>query len=629
MLLCAPGAHAALAPASLIDGPSPSILSVDAAAMAADGSGGILYRKLLGGQPHLFVSRFAGGTWQPPIQVDAGQPFGASFPTIAAGNGGRLLVVWAEPWAVINQSTHYQLMSAELLPGASQFAAALQVDPRDIGDGTAAFPALAMAPNGQAYVVYRVVTNTLIGSTIIPLRPGDELVDVRVARYNGPGLAWSSLGTINTHPQLTMRHPSASNAPAIGVDLAGNAVVVWQEPEATGVARIRAMRIFGNRLGNPMEASQSSAGGHPITTEADAPAVAVGALGEARIAYRLAGGSGSPYGSARVLVSALPAEVDPAGAKLKGAAVLGAASTPGPPSVAIDPRGAFRVAYAGEASADLVSGNDFDPLGSPEVLGAANSSSQVLTTVNPAGGGLTVWPTAAGNRPVIQAREDFPDGAWQSALLSAPISGPMGAPTLGASGGGDALIAFAQGPADQQQVMASVAKAPPGQFLATVPVGWVRGTAATVSWEAPSEAFGATTYAVLLDGHTRMRGLSRLAAHLDPRALGDGVHHVQVLATDSLGQQTMTAVADLKIDANPPEASVRTLRGRLVRVRVSDRASGALAKDTTISFGDGARASHRLMAKHVYAQSGSYTIAVRSRDRVGHILNVHLRVQVR
>ncbi len=104
---------------------------------------------------------------------------------------------------------------------------------------------------------------------------------------------------------------------------------------------------------------------------------------------------------------------------------------------------------------------------------------------------------------MIDAREDFADGAWQLAQLSAPLSGPTGPPVLGGSGQGDALIAFGQGPADQQQVMARVAKAPPGGFVAIAPVGWVRGPAATITWEPPAEAFGATTYALVVDGQVR------------------------------------------------------------------------------------------------------------------------------
>ncbi len=635
--LGAVAARAQLAPAGVIDGPSPTILDVDGAAMAPDGSGGILYRKLLDGQAHLFVARFTGGAWQSPVQVDSGQPFSATFPAIAAGDGGRLLVVWEEPWAVLNQATQYELMSAEISPGATQFGPAIQIDPKGIGDGTAAYPSLAMAPNGQAYVAYRVVTDNLLANqTIVPTRPGDELIDVRVARYNGQGLYWTSLGRINDHPQLTMRHPTAENGPQIGVSLGGNAVVTWQEPDASGYARILARRVFGSRLGTAvLDVSATSANGQPIDTEADAPAIAVSTFGEAKIAYRLAGGPGSPYGGPRILLNTLPAETDPKGAKLQGAQVLAAGATLGPPSLAIGAKGELRAAYASGNVAQLVSGSDYEPfsaplsggfLGSPQEPASATTT-RVLSSINPAGGGVSVWPAADGaGLPAIEAREDYPGGAFQTALLAAPLSGPVGPPALGGSGNGDALIAFVQGPAEAQQVMAAVAKAPPGQFEATTPVGWVRGSAATVTWEAPSEAFGATTYSVLVDGRVRASGLRGLPARLNPRALGDGVHQVQVLATDSLGQQTMTPAATLKVDANPPAVTIRRVGPRSVVVRVVDRASGAVANATRISFGDGARARHRLTARHTYAAAGTYTITVRSHSRAGNILDVNLRV---
>ncbi len=176
--------------------------------------------------------------------------------------------------------------------------------------------------------------------------------------------------------------------------------------------------------------------------------------------------------------------------------------------------------------------------------------------------------------------------------------------------------------------MAAVAKAPPGRFLATTPVGWVSGGAAPVSWEAPLEAFGSTTYRVLVDGRVHTRPLTALSTRLDPRGLGDGVHHVQVLATDGLGQQTMTAQATLKVDASPPEVTV-SRQGRRVVVRIRDRASGAVAGRTSVSFGDGARVVHRLSARHLYPTAGAHTIVVRSRDRVGHVLDVALKVKIR
>jgi hypothetical protein len=620
-------AHGALSTASVIEGPNPDILDVDGAAMAPDGTGGLLYRKLIGGEPHLFASRFAGGAWQPPTRVDIEGIYGASFATIAAADDGRLLVVWAEPWAVIGQTTHYRLMSSELSPGAAGFSPAIPID--DLGDGTAAYPSLAMAPNGVAYVVYRVVTNPLIGNnSIVPLRTGDELIDVRVARYNGQGLPWSLLGAVNDHPELTMRQPSASNTPAIGVGLTGNAVVVWQEPDISGTARIFTRRIFGTRLGNVLQVSPDEVAGRPITVDADAPAVAVNAYGEARIAYRLSGGPGSPNGMAEMLLSTLPAETDPKGGQLEGSSVVGEASILGMPSVSVDGTGAMRLSYVGSETTTMVSA-DFKGIAAPVALGRA-SGSDAKTTIDPAGGGVTVWSaTNTAGAPIVKAREEFGDGGWQLAQLSAPISGPVGEPVLGGSGQGDALIAFRQGPATQPQVMAAVAKAPPGEFLADTAIGWVKSTSARVSWTSPSEAYGATSYALVVDGQIRANGLTGHSTRIDPRSLGDGVHHIQILATDSLGQQTMTPPAELKVDADPPKLSITTLAHDTVRVRVYDRASGAVGSATSIEFGDGARVSDKLSARHTYTRPGLYVIVVRSRDKVGNRLLARVPVRVR
>ena len=305
---------------------------------------------------------------------------------------------------------------------------------------------------------------------------------MRVARYNGQGLPWTSVGTMNNHPELTMRHPSATNAPVIGVSLSGSAVVVWQEPNAAGVAQIFARRIFPGRLGNPLQVSPESAGGRTISAEADAPALAVNRFGEARIAYRLAGGAGSPYGAAQIFLDSLPSEVDKQGAKLTGARPVASAPTLAPPSVAIDEAGDYRLGYAsGRGRPALVSGDDFHPSSAPAVLGRLASTAEAggaeerePTAINPAGGGVTIWRgTSATGAPVVEAREDFAHGAWQLAELSSPISGSLGEPVLGGSSQGDALIAFAQGPPGEKQVMAAVAKSPPGEFIATAPIGWV------------------------------------------------------------------------------------------------------------------------------------------------------------
>src|ERR1700744_1308103 len=91
-------AQALITPVTVVSGPSAGILGVGNVAIAPDGTGGVGWRQLAGGVPHIFVSPFRNGIWGAPIQVDVGQPGPATFPSIAAGSGGRLLVVWVQPW---------------------------------------------------------------------------------------------------------------------------------------------------------------------------------------------------------------------------------------------------------------------------------------------------------------------------------------------------------------------------------------------------------------------------------------------------------------------------------------------------------------------------------------------------
>lgn len=628
-------ARATIAPAAALDGPSAAILDVDGAAMAPDGSGGIVYRKLDGGQPHVFVVRFLNGRWSRPIRVDAGAGQPATQPAIAAGAGGRLLVAWVAPWAVLRDGkVHYQLLSAAIEPGARGFARTIEVDKADVGDGSAAFPRLAMAANGSAYVAYRVVANALSkdqpSTGIQPMRPGDELVDVRVARFNGT--TWSGLPTINRLPgQVTIRRPSQDNAPAIAVAPSGDGLVVWQEPGIDGVARLWARRLFGTAVGVVLPVSPDTLGGAPITVDADAPAIAFSQFSEAKVAFRVAGGAGSPLRVPHVFVNELPSSLDEQGAGFAGPSDVDGAAVLGVPSVAIDDVGDVRLAYAAAGAARLATG-DSDQLEPPSTL-APTTGSSVLTTVDPDGGGVAAWlATDGAGRPVVAARQEFPSGQWQLAQLSAPLSGPIDGLSAGQSGLGDALVAFRQGSGDRAQVAAAIAKAPPGRFNVQAPSDWVRigPRGVVVRWDPAPNAIGRVSYAVYVDGVRRCKALRRRAWRIPARGLGDGGHAVQVLAADGAGQQTMSATATLQADPSPPRATVRPLRGRRLRVVVRDRASGLDRAATRISFGDGSRTVRGgAGATHRYARPGRFRVTVRVRDRVGNAATWRLRAQVR
>jgi hypothetical protein len=626
VLFAAAPAGAAIVPPTVLDGPSSSVVDVDGAALAPDGSGGIVYRKLEGGEAHVFVVRFLDGSWSAPIQVDLGQVGPATQPTIAAADGGQLLVTWVQPWTWIAASAgatptlHYELMSAVLQPGASSFGQIERVD--DVGDGTAAFPSLAMAPNGTAYVAYRVVTNSLPAQ---PLRPGDEQVEARVARWGG--LSWSSLGTINRLPGgVTARRPTATNGPVIGVNSAGQALVVWQEADTEGVARIWARRLFGAVKGTVMEVSPTSINGAPVTADADAPALALNEFGGAEVAFRLAGGSGSPLGSSALMLDRLSTPATGKVSSFAGAVASATGATVGTPDVVASGNAGFNVACPINGSIDLVnvaeSGESQTSLGpgvGPAFVSASPTSGTEVTWSGVGPEGL----------PAVQLEERYSTGGWQSGFLAAPISGSVGGLAAAASGHGDELIGFEQGSGETSQIVGTYAQSPPESFYASAPTGWVPPSKANLTWKAATQGIGSVSYSVMVDGRIVAGGLHGLSARLPRAALGDGLRQVRVFATDQLGQRTMSPVVKLRVQSEPPLVQVRALSRHRVRVRVYGDQAGVDQNQTLVRFGDGTTALHQDTVVHAYSRPGRYLVFVRAVDRVGNRRAAHVEVRVR
>jgi hypothetical protein len=627
VLLAAAPAGAAIVPPTVLDGPSSSVLDVDGAALAPDGSGGIVYRKLEDGAIHIFVARFLDGTWSAPIRVDYGQLGPATQPTIAAADGGQLLVSWVQPWTWIAATAgaaptlHYELMSAMLQRGASSFGQIERVD--DVGDGTAAYPSLAMAPNGNAYVAYRVVTNAL---PVQPLRPGDENVEDRVARFNG--LAWSSLGVIDRLPgQVTARRPSATNGPVVGVNSGGQALVVWQEADPEGVARIWARRLFGTVKGPAMEISPTSIEAKPVGADADAPALALNEFGGAEVAFRLAGGSGSPLGSSALMLDRLSTPAAGKVSAFAGAAVVGTGSTVGTPDVVASGNASFVVACPVGGNVDLV--NVGEGTETPQIsLGPG--AGPAFVSASPTAGAEVAWAaTGPEGLPAVQVEERYPTGGWQNGFLSAPISGPISGLAAAASGEGDELLGFEQGSGESSQIVGTFAQAPPESFYASAPTGWVGPSKARLSWKAAGQGVGSVTYSVLVDGRLVAGGLHGLSAHLPRGALGSGLRQVRVLATDQLGQRTMSPVVKLRVQGEPPLVEVKDLPRQRVRVRIYGDPAGLKKAATLVRFGDGETARRRATVVHSYPRPGRYTVTVRALDRVGNRRLARVEVTVR
>jgi hypothetical protein len=625
-------AGAVILPAVTIDGPNENIDGFGGAAMAEDGSGGVVYLKRVEGVAHVFVARYLEGHWLAPIRVDTEEPFAASWPRIAAANGGELVVVWATPWATENSRPVDELLGSTLGPGASLFGPAMIVDP-NIHNGTGASPDLAMSTTGQADVVYRAVNES---SKSIPLlRPGDVVEDVRVAHFNGQ--TWSRLGAVNRNAGVSMRAPTQFNAPQIAIAPTGNGVVVWQEPDISGVARIWARRLFSRSLDYVLPVSATSLGGAPINNDADAPSVAFSRLGQAEVAYRQPVSAGSPLPGPRIFINTLPDGESADGSQFSGASIVdtavsgGTQASVGPPSIDIGEKQQLRLLYDSNGTPRVIEGNDLGLSGALS-LGPAFAGSQSLaaSVMNPAGGGVSAWPSADQHgAAAVAVREDFPSGAVQTGLVSGGAGGPVSELAVGRSGLGDGLVAFQQGALGNAAIVAAQVTAPPEQFVVNVPHVWVKPAQAAISWLAAVSAEGPLSYEVVLDGRALPTPAGAFALRIPPRGLGNGVHNVQVLATDANGQSTLTPAAALRVAGSAPTVTVtRTSGATAVSVRIT-AGPGVETRAVSIDFGDGARAGKRTLFRHRYRHAGVYLIVVRVRDKLGNQGVVRRLVSVR
>jgi hypothetical protein len=639
LALGAAPAQALVAPPVTIDGPSTEILDFGGVAMAADGSGGMVYVKAAEGVPHVFASRYVDGSWSAPIRVDWDQPFVASQPQIAAGNRGELLAVWVTQVATVHGGVRYGLYSARIGPRGSGFGHSLLIDP-DVGEGIGVAPSLSATAAGKAIVAYRAITfNFSQGafSTAVQLRRGDVMADIRLARLNGD--RWSRLGPINRNPEASMRPPSATNGPQVGTGADGGAVVAWQEPDQTGAARVMMRRVFGATLGPVLQASPTSWEGKPVTADADAFSLSVAPYAQARIAIRVAPGGNSPL-AGRLLANLLPPNYSTTAGTLSGAQLADVESGTQPPGEVGPPdiasaenrqrKDAMRLGFvAGAQLRQMGIGATGGMVGVATPPGPpAQAGTQPVVAADPEGGGLVAYPAFdASGLPAVAVRQEFPSGAAQTGLLSGEEGGPVSELAIGRSGSGDGLIAFRQGEAGHYEVVADRVSAPPAAFQLKAPKGWSKPAAVKLRWEAAQSAVGGLSYAVLVNGHSVRAGLRRRVFHPRPALLGTGVQQVQVLATDGLGQQLLSGAVKLRVDGEPPGVRVRVRTGA-VKVLVHDLGSGLRATTTKVSFGDGERARRGSRFIHRYRSPGRYTVTVRARDEAGNRAWRHFEVRI-
>jgi hypothetical protein len=627
MLLCAPAAQAIITPVATIDGPSAEIVELGGVAMAPDGTGGIVYRKRVEGRPHIFAAVYSGGKWGVPQRVDVGQPYESTFPAIAAGEGGRLIVVWVNHYS----STTDGLFSAAMSPGSTGFQKPVAID-LNIGNATGAYPSVAMNGAGQALVAYRVI-DEVSGPSTPNIPAGYVLDEIRMARSNGE--YWSEFGQpLNRDLAQPVLAPTATNSPKVAIDLTGQGILIWQEPDDSFVNRVYARRIFGLTMGNILQVSPSSYEGDPLNGSVEDLAVDTAGFGEGAVAWLQQPSPGSGFTKPRVFVNEIPSSFDPKGSEFKGARIVDGAGAEGPTgligplSMTVDPQGGFNVGYSIGDESFAAQGSEAS-VGTPLRLDEGGSGVPGNPGITRAADGAlaAAWKLEEHGSGAVAMYERRSDGTPAHALVSSPAGGAIDALGLAGSHEGDALAGFMQGSGTHTEIAAAEVNAPPGSFVMNVPDGWVTGKRIPLQWEQPVGGSPPLKYGVLVEDEEVAEGIAKTEYTLKPAQIGNGVHKIRIEATDSLGQVEESTSATLKVDRTPPSVRLH-VHGRTVTVKVSDHVSGVRKPSVHVSFGDGQSASGETAAKHTYTRAGTYILSVKASNKAGLKARLHKRVQV-
>jgi hypothetical protein len=570
-----------------VDGPSADIQSLGDLDVARDGTGALAYVKRVGGIDHVFVSRLVNGVFQAPEQVDAGLGGAGSQPTVAASDGGRLVVAFASGGGVF---------SAVRPAGAPGFAAVQQIS------AAGADPDVEMSINGVGYLTW-----TSNG-------------DVLAARLERNGVGFTGLaGALDINPAASAG--AGAGRPKVAVAADGIATVVWGES-----GHVYARRIFELRLSTAPQDLGDGADSPEIAAEDDSSfAWVTFRQNGLPVARRLLGSQFDP-----------PVPIGPEGAgsvhlamngRGVGYAGIGGAST----------QAAYGAVLKDDLfNAGLVIGGGWNvaPIGAPAV--AENGDGLIAFQQGDASGGRSIHARPYDYVPA--SRAVTPPG--DDVTLSNPALGPTDAARgllAGANRAGDIVVAFVQGVGAGSQIVAASFDRAPGSFVGNTTSRFRKFARPPLKWSAAFELWGQLTYTVLIDdqpvGQTTSTGITV------PTVVKDGLHRWRVVATDRRGQTSSTPSRNIRVDATPPKINFRISgsrkRGKFVKVaaRVSD-ASGTAAKASgleavRISFGDGSRAIAGRRASHRYAHSGKATVSVTASDKAGNVHTVKRRITVR
>jgi hypothetical protein len=567
--------------ATPIDGPSADVQSLGDLDVARDGTGALAYVKRVGGIDHVFISRLVDGAFQAPEQIDAGLGGAGSQPTVAASDGGRLVVAFSSGGGVF---------SAVRPAGAPGFASLQQIAT------TGSNPDLEMSINGVGYLTW-----TSGG-------------DVLAARLERNGTTFNGVpGVLDINPADDAG--AGTGRPKVAVAADGIATVVWGEN-----GHVFARRIFELRLSTAPQDLGDGSDSPEIAAEDDSSfAWVTFRQNGLAIARRLLGSQFDPPVAIEGVEGAQSVHLAMNGRGVGYAAIGGSSTT----------------AYGAVLKDDIFNpgvglgvGGSAPPVGAP----AASETGDGLIAYQ-VGGEVKVraYDYVPASRAVTQPGPEV--------TLSNPAFGGTDAARgllAGADRAGDIAVAFVQGTGAGSQIVAGSFDRAPGTFRGSTTSKWRRFARPPLKWGAAFELWGPITYTVLIDnkpaGQTTSTGITV------PVRVKDGLHRWRVVATDRRGQTSSTPTRNIRVDATAPKITFRISgahkRGSFVKVaaKVSDasgtRSQASGLKDVRISFGDGSRPISGRRAAHRYGHSGKVTVSVIASDNAGNVRIVKRRITI-
>lgn len=608
LLALAAPARAGIFGGSPVVGPNGALRTLHGIDLAPDGSGAIAFTMDDGGATHVFVSRLVNGAWSAPERLDADLGSPGTQIAVAAGDGGRVLAVFA------NGGNVYASTRASAASGWSRQTL--------WSGGGASDPAVDHSVNGKGYALFTA--------------PGAGGHDVRGA-FARDGGAWTVVGA--PLDANAGNDAGAGDArPRVAASADGVAIAVWGE-----AGRVFARRLQGARpsivaadalAGLVLEGVQAASADLPVVGTQDDDSFTGVAV---RAAFDLGGGN---------------VRTRPVFRRLRGSRFESPSSVDGAPLASGQDAGAPHIATVGTGQGLVVANNLasnatnvlpllFDvepssPLLTMDSLVTNSAPAFAVPAAATARKTLVAWQvTPAGGVPEIHARyRDGGDYQAEGVVSRGELGPTVAADGLVAAGddAGDIAIAYVQDvPGQGRAIAVATVDQPPGRFAVQRLAGFQRSDRPTLTWTTSRETWG-RYFRVTIDGVEA--GVTGRRSFRPSTPLPQGAHTWSVVALDRRGQQYAARPASLKIDSVPafvrarvsgPRRAEATLR---LSVSALDTPTGTARREPgvvtsgvrqiAVTWGD--RTAPELIrrgAQHAYARPGRYALRVLVTDRAG------------